>query len=104
MSQKDNQAKRIKYDVTLTLSGPGGIINGDAKMIAEILLKAGYRVNVKNECEDTDSRLRMIWTDGKNNLSKEEFDKKKKEMEDGYRRDIEFTRINFVVDHQPWGG
>lgn len=99
-----SKLEKRKYSVEVKISGPGGVINGDAKMIEEILRAAGYAVNVTNDAEDTDRRLMTIWTDGKNNMSQEEFKKRKIELHEVYKKNIHLTKINLLVDHQPWGG
>jgi hypothetical protein len=38
---------------TITISGPGGVINNEAAVVVQALRDAGFEVTVDNKCDET---------------------------------------------------
>jgi len=79
--------------ISITVSGPGEVINTEMHLLANVLISAGYTVEVHNDHPpkpevDMDKRLTELY---------ERWDK----GESDYDKPIE---IRLEAEHLPWGG
>lgn len=83
MESLTNAAKEVdRMKITVTVSGPGGVINHEIDLIYKALIAAGHEVSVKNEDAFTEEQKKIATS----------------------RPPVTPWKIHLIADHQPWGG